>query len=161
MNTIKNVKPTNKNYFQGYYTPLNPDKYIGDTNNIIYRSSYEYKFCVYCDKNPRIVKWISEPMAIQYYNPMDKKMHKYYVDFFIKILNSESIEENVLIEVKPSSQLVQPVYEKKYMKAKSLKNYNKSCEMYIQNMAKWKAAKEWAEQKNMKFMIITEKNLGL
>ena len=31
--------------------------------------------------------------------------------------------------------------------------------MYIQNIAKWKAAKEYAEARNMKFMVITEKFL--
>jgi len=161
MNRIKNVKPTNRNYFQGYYNPINPEKYIGKLDEIIYRSSYEYRFCVYCDKTDRVIKWSSEPAAIKYYNPMDKKIHEYYVDFYVKLKGPEDKDQDILVEVKPSRQLSKPVYEKKYMKAKSLKNYNKSCEMYIQNMSKWKAAKQFADERDMKFMIITEKNLGL
>lgn len=160
MNHIKNVKPTNKNYYQGYYNPVYPEKYLGDITSIIYRSSYEYKFMVYCDKNDKILQWSSEPIAIKYVNPIDEKQHNYFIDFYIKIVNSENITENVLVEIKPESQLNKPLYEAKRHTLNKLKNYNYSMKMYIQNISKWKAAREYAELRNMKFMIITEKFLN-
>jgi hypothetical protein len=71
MTDIKKVKP-NGEYRSGKYEPKNPEKYIGDIHNIIYRSSWEYRFCTYCDTNDAIVKWSSEPVSIDYYNPLDK-----------------------------------------------------------------------------------------
>lgn len=32
---------------QGRYVPENPKKYVGDRNNIIYRSGYEKRFFLY------------------------------------------------------------------------------------------------------------------
>jgi len=77
MTDIKKVKP-NGEYKSGKYEPKNPEKYIGDVHNIIYRSSWELRFCIYCDNNDGIVKWSSEPVVIPYYNPLDKKEHKLY-----------------------------------------------------------------------------------
>ena len=76
---IKKVKP-NGEYKSGKYVPRNPDKYIGDIHNIIFRSSWEQRFCIYCDTNESILKWSSEPLKIPYYNPLDKKEHQYNVD---------------------------------------------------------------------------------
>ena len=76
-----------KNYkapYKGKFKPSNPKKYVGNPANIIYRSSWEKKFMFYCDTNPDILQWASEEMAIPYYNPIDKKVHKYYPDFIVK-----------------------------------------------------------------------------
>ena len=51
---IKKVKP-NGEYRSGKYEPRNPEKYIGDIHNIIYRSSWEHRFCTYCDTNELIL----------------------------------------------------------------------------------------------------------
>ena len=49
--SIKKVKPTSKSGFkQGYYKPKYPQKYRGE-GPIIYRSSWERKFCYWCDHN--------------------------------------------------------------------------------------------------------------
>ena len=54
--SIKKVKPTSKSGFkQGYYNPINPQKYIGE-HPIIYRSSWERKFCHWCDHNEEVIK---------------------------------------------------------------------------------------------------------
>jgi len=37
--------------YKGKYYPSYPKKYKGDPTNIIYRSLWERKFMVYCDKN--------------------------------------------------------------------------------------------------------------
>ena len=54
--------------YKGKYRPQNPEKYMGDCRNIIYRSMWERKCMKYFDNNPSIVKWASEELAIPYYD---------------------------------------------------------------------------------------------
>ena len=74
----------------------NPKKYVGDVNRIVYRSLLERKFMLYCDRNPDITYWASEELAIRYYNPVDKKYHRYYPDFIVRTIKGDKI----LIEIK-------------------------------------------------------------
>ena len=67
------LKPRYGRIRQGYFVPKNPHKYAGDLDKIIYRSGWEYKFLRYCDENDKIVKYVSEPVGIPYYNPLSKK----------------------------------------------------------------------------------------
>ena len=53
-----------KKSFKGIYKPTNPKKYVGNPNNIVYRSLLERKFMLYCDRNPDITYWASEELAI-------------------------------------------------------------------------------------------------
>jgi glutaredoxin len=154
MPDIKKVKP-NGEYKSGLFSPSNPEKYIGDIHNIIYRSSWEYRFCVYCDTNESILRWSSEPISIDYYNPLDKKNHKYNVDFYIKVLKEDREEQEWIIEIKPEKQKKKPVYEGS-MTLSKLKSYNRNMQIWITNQAKFKAAKEWAEKRNFKFGVVDE-----
>ena len=70
--------------YKGIYRPTNPKKYAGDPKRIVYRSNWERKFMVYCDRNEDIIHWASEELAIPYINPIDRKTHRYYPDFIIK-----------------------------------------------------------------------------
>ena len=36
-------------YHQGTYKVKDPNKYVGDPNNIVFRSSWELKFMNWCD----------------------------------------------------------------------------------------------------------------
>ena len=154
MTDIKKVKP-NGEYKSGLYAPVNPDKYIGDLHNIIYRSSWEYRFCTYCDLNESIVKWSSEPMAIDYYNPLDKKEHKYNVDFYIKVIKEDESYQEWILEIKPEKQTKKPLYEGN-MTLSKLKSYNRNMQIWITNQAKFKAAKEWAEKRNFRCGVVDE-----
>jgi hypothetical protein len=153
MTDIKKIKP-NGEYKSGLYEPTNPDKYIGDIHNIIYRSSWEYRFCMYCDNNDSIVKWSSEPITIKYYNPLDKKEHDYHVDFYIKVQNGDEFQEWI-IEIKPEKQTKKPLYEGN-MTLSKLKSYNRNMQIWITNQAKFKAAREWAEKRDFKFGVVDE-----
>ena len=51
------------------FKPAFPKKYKGNTNNIICRSSWETKFCNYCDLNENILEWASEEFYIKYVSP--------------------------------------------------------------------------------------------
>ena len=66
------------------YKPTNPNKYMGNPDNIICRSSWERRFCKECDTNPSIKKWASEEFSIPYVSPADGKVHRYYPDFLIE-----------------------------------------------------------------------------
>lgn len=150
---IKKLKPSG-DYKSGKYKIVNIDKYVGDFNSIIYRSSYEYKFCHYCDFNPKILKWSSEPTKIPYFSPIDGKMHNYFVDFWIKTDEGKIY----LIEVKPKSFLEKPILEGSRT-LKKIKSYNYRLKTYITNMKKFEAAKKFSEDRQWEFMIITEKFL--
>ena len=77
--------------YKGKFHPTNTKKYRGDVHNIIYRSLWERKFMVYCDKNPDIVEWGSEEIIIPYMSPLDRKRHRYFPDFYIKTSKDELV----------------------------------------------------------------------
>ena len=94
--------------YKGKYKPQNPQKYNGDPTKIIYRSLWERKFMKFCDKKRNILQWGSEEVIVPYQSPIDKRMHRYYVDFIVTILNKNNIKETLLIEVKPKRQCKPP-----------------------------------------------------
>ena len=105
----------------------------------------------YCDLNEDILYWASEELPVRYYNPLDKKYHRYFPDFVVKTVNNDKY----MIEIKPSRQAVKPKTPKK-----KTKSYMRESFEYIKNQAKWSAAKAYCEDKGMQFKIITEKDLG-
>jgi hypothetical protein len=137
--------------YKGLYKPTNPKKYVGNPNQIVYRSLLERRFMRYCDLNSDIEYWASEELSIRYYNPLDKKYHRYFPDFIIKTIKNDKF----VIEIKPSRQTAKPKTPKK-----KTKSYMRESFEYIKNQAKWSAAKAYCEDKGMKFKLITEKELG-
>jgi hypothetical protein len=157
--SIKNLKPTgNSGFVQGYYNPLNPDKYIGPTP-IIYRSSWERKFCIMCDNKESVLKWSSEPVVIKYKWSKDGKEHKYYPDFYMKTIG-ENDEPPVewLVEIKPEAQIKKPLPPKTKSK-KALNSYKFLAEAYIKNRDKYAYANAWCENRGWRFIVLTEKTL--
>lgn len=63
-----------------------------------------------------------------------------------------------LVEVKPSKQTVKPQQDTNSKKQK--KNILYEQLMYIQNTAKWEAAKKWCRDRGYEFTILTEKELN-
>ena len=137
--------------YRGLFRPNNPKKYVGNTKQIVYRSLLERRFMRYCDLNEDILYWASEELPVRYYNPLDKKYHRYFPDFVVKTVNNEKF----MIEIKPSRQVVKPKPPKK-----KTKSYMRESFEYIKNQAKWQAAKSYCDDKGMKFKLITEKDLG-
>ena len=142
--------------YKGRYTPKNPKKYKGDYHNIIYRSLWERKFMVYCDNSDNILEWGSEEIIIPYLSPWDGKIHRYFPDFYIKVKQSSGNIKKFIIEVKPKKQTRPP----KPVTRKTRKWLNE-IKTYSINDAKWKHAKEWCENNNMEFKILTEEELGI
>jgi len=139
---------------QGLFRPKNTAKYIG-RNPPIYRSGFELRFFRWCDENTNVLEWASEAIIIPYVSPIDGKTHRYYTDGVVAIKEQDGIKKYI-IEIKPRDQVTAPKPGKK--KNSTIIYENKR---YIQNMAKWKAAEEWCKKRNYKFLILTEKELGL
>jgi hypothetical protein len=144
------------NYYQGKYTVLHPEKYVGDSKDVVFRSLWERKFMVWCDTNPSVLKWGSEIYPIQYYSEVDQKVRRYFIDFFVQIKKADGTIQNLAIEIKPYSQTQMPVRGRK-----KEKTYIQECLTYQVNQDKWKAAREWAKKNGFEFIILTEYELGL
>ena len=135
--------------YQGKYRPSFPRKYRGDVRNIVYRSSWEYKFMKWCDITATVTEWGSEEIVIPYISPVDGKRHRYFPDFYVKVGKKKYI-----VEVKPFRQTLEPKTQKRVTK-----RYINEVVTYSVNQAKWKAAREFCKDNSLEFMLITEKEL--
>ena len=138
------------------YKPSYPKKYKGNPDNIICRSSWERKFCKWGDLNENIMEWGSEEFWIPYVSPVDRRVHRYFPDFIIKVKESTGQIKTYVIEVKPNRQTIEP-----NNKSRVTKSYIYECKTYAVNQAKWKAATELCEDRRIEFKIITEEELGI
>ena len=140
-----------KRYLQGKYRLRLPSKYKGDSRNVVFRSSWEYKFMQWCDSRSAVQEWGSEEIIIPYTSPVDGKRHKYYPDFYVKVRGKKYI-----VEVKPFRQTKEPKTQKRMTKS-----YINEVFTWGVNQAKWKAATEFCKDYGMEFMLITEKELRI
>jgi hypothetical protein len=139
------------------YKPEYPNKYKGNPNNIICRSSWERKFCRWCDLNENILEWGSEEFYIPYFDPTTGRVRRYFPDFIIKVREQSGEIKKYVIEVKPKRQTIPPVQTSK----KRTRTYITEVKTYAMNQAKWEAAKEWCKDRMIEFRIITENELGI
>ena len=142
--------------YKGKYYPSYPRKYKGDPTNIIYRSLWERKFMVYCDKNEIILEWASEEISIPYRSPIDNRVHRYFPDFYMKVKERGGTVKRYVIEVKPAKQTKPPVKPKR-----QTKGYIREAYEYAKNQAKWKMAREFCADRQWEFKVVTEKELGI
>lgn len=155
---------------QGWYKVLNKQKFIPPTNesksvmksykvfddeiHVNYRSSLELKAIKYCDMNKYIKRYSLEPFSIQYYKPTTKKFHRYFVDLYIEFENNQKF----LVEIKSYKETIKPTIPKKKTQ-KAMLNYNKAEETYAINLCKWKAAEAFCQERGIRFLILTEREL--
>jgi hypothetical protein len=147
MKNIKQLKPSKSSrYQQGYINADSCKKLFPQLKHdkIIYRSSYERKFMIWLETSKDVKYWGSECFSIPYYYVVDEKMHSYYPDYFVEMMDGSCI----VVEIKPSNQTVKPINENCW----AYKEYTK-------NMCKWKATKEFCDAKGYKFKIFTEKTI--
>ena len=148
------LQKKNPKFYQGYYKPIFPEKYIGK-GPIVYRSGLELKFMRWCDNSNNVLKWSSESIPIPYYDSIQKKKRNYYVDNYVEIMEGKILKK-YLVEIKPYKQTIEP---KTQGKKKSNLLYEQL--MWVNNNSdKWPAAKEFAKKHGMEFIIITEKDLN-
>ena len=94
--------------YNGVYKPSNLKKYKGDATNIIYRSLWERSFMRYCDLTESVKEWQSEEFWIPYISPVDKRVHRYFPDFFIKYTDKTGELRTMVVEIKPKKQVERP-----------------------------------------------------
>ena len=123
---------------------------------VVYRSLWERKLMVYCDKNEKVLEWGSEEVIIPYLSPWDNKVHRYFPDFYMKVRQKDGSIKKVIIEVKPKHQCKAPPTNPK---RKTRKWFNE-VKTYLTNQAKWKSANEFCADNNMEFKILTEDHLN-
>jgi hypothetical protein len=142
--------------YSGLFKPRNPQKYIGDPTNIVYRSSWECKVMSWLDNNDSVVSWASEELIVPYISPVDNRRHRYFPDFIIKVKTKDGKLKTMMLEVKPRKQTVQPEPRKRVTK-----QYLNEITTYSVNQAKWKAANEYCLDRGWEFKLITEDHLGI
>lgn len=167
--------------YQGHYTVKNRKKYIGDPNLVVYRSSWEFAFCKWCDASPSVLRWSSEPIKVPYYdrvskldeckkygldpnNPRNWVVKNYNTDFWIEINKGGDKPEKWFIEVKPKHKLKKPTPPPQNAPLKEQKRFNAQAKEYLINEAKFAALDAWAKKNGTKFFIFTEdimKKLGI
>ena len=135
-------------FSKSIYQVKNPEKYVGSKMPYC-RSSWETTFCMFCDNNPSIQQWASEPVKIPYRDPLTGKPTVYVPDFLISYIDKNMKKHAELIEIKPANQmLIEKVGKNAYNQAQ-----------YVKNMAKWAAANKWAQQQGLKFRVINEHDI--
>jgi len=135
-------------FAQNFYKIKNPEKYTG-TKEPFYRSGWELTFMTFCDNNPAVEQWASEPVKIPYRDPLTGKQTVYVPDFFIQYVDKYGKVSTELIEIKPASQtILERVGKNKYNQAQ-----------FVKNQAKWASASLWCKQQGIKFRILNENDI--
>lgn len=109
----------------------------------------------YFDRNPNVIQWSSEELAIPYISPIDKKMHRYFPDFVIQVISQDGSKKTLMIEVKPEKQTKPPEKRKR-----TTKRYIEEVRAYGINTSKWRAAEEYCADRKWEFKILTEREIG-
>ena len=107
---------------------------------------------LYCDLNPTVEVWTSE-YPIKYYSKVDQRVRRYFIDFIVKLKDGRTLA----IEIKPYSQTIPPVINKR----KKKETLQEELLTFQVNQDKWSAASEWCERRGFQFLILTERDLGI
>jgi hypothetical protein len=134
-------------FHQGKYQILNQSKYSG-SGMPTFRSSWEQTFMQFCDTNPNVMAWASEPVRITYQNPITGKVTSYVPDFVIVYRDSKGKKNAELVEIKPSNQS-----NPKFARGRAQQT------QVAVNYAKWDAATHWAKKRGMKFRVLNENDI--
>jgi hypothetical protein len=141
--------------YKGFFKPRNPQKYKGNAENIVYRSSWERRVMSYFDSHDSVLWWASEEMFVRYKSPLDNKIHRYFPDFIVRMRDKNGVEKTYMIEVKPHSQTQLPKGNR------NTKRLIRETATYAVNQEKWKAAELFCLEHGWEFKLVTEKELGL
>jgi hypothetical protein len=98
------------------------------------------------DLSDEVKSWSSEEVVIPYLYEVDKRYHRYFMDF--KVTWKDGTIS--LIEVKPNKETSPPTGQKR------TKKYINEGLTYIKNVNKWDAANEYAKDRGWRFEIWTE-----
>jgi hypothetical protein len=141
--------------YKGWFTPQNPNKYKGNADRIVYRSSWELRVMKNFDENPSVIWWASEEMFVKYVSPIDKRVHRYFTVFVVRVKKKDGKEATMMLEVKPEKQTKPPKQSRRTRKMLA------EVATYAINQEKWKAAELFCLEHGWQFKILTEKELGI
>lgn len=141
---------------KGFFKPKNPQKYKGNPTEIVYRSSWECRVMSFLDNNPSVVQWSSEEIVIPYLSPIDRKVHRYFPDFYIKVKDKNGKIKEMIWEIKPKKQSSQPKKQ-----SRITQRYINEVVTWGINEAKWKAAQEYCLDRGWQFKVLTEEDIGI
>lgn len=133
---------------QGFYTPKNPQKYVGK-HTPRYRSGWELTFMNFCDNNDSIIYWASEAIKVPYKHPLTGKPTIYVPDFFVVYRNKRGQQIAEVVEIKPKKQ---SIIESKRASAKDRA-------VVAVNHAKWAACSAYCKANGLGFRIVTEDDI--
>jgi hypothetical protein len=138
-------------------TLKHPEKYKGSCDTICIRSSWEYSMVKFFDKNANVLEWNSEGVIIPYFSPIDKQKHNYFVDFYVKVIDKKEKIREWLLEIKPYNETIKPDIKSSRKKSTNME----SIKRFVINQAKWASAKEFCQRNNMRFRVITERDVPM
>lgn len=141
---------------KGFFIPKNKSKYVGNPDQIIWRSTWELKIMGILDGNPNVIYWSSEELVIPYYDPIRGCNRRYFPDFLVKIRTSTGEVKTAILEVKPD---YQTNLRKPPPKRMSRKFISEAMDVAT-NHAKWEAATKFAKEQGWEFRVVTEKNFS-
>ena len=136
----------------GLFVPRNPEKYVGKSPTVTYRSSWEQRALEFFDNNPNVVRWSYEDIIIPYLKPLENgnlKKANYIPDAYVEYYNRRGELKRELLEIKPNKQTKRS--RTRNVNQKMYENY-----VYTVNMCKWEAARRWCAMRGIEFRIITE-----
>jgi len=137
--------------YKGKYKIKNPDKYLGNHTKVIFRSLWERNAFRWCENNPKVRAWSSEEIVVPYKCRTDNKLHRYFVDLYIEMVDGKKY----LIEIKPKKETLPPKQPKR-----KTKRYINEILTFSKNQDKWEAADQYAKHKGWKFQVWTEETLN-
>lgn len=139
---------------QGIYKVKNKNKYVGDVNNIVYRSSWELKYLTMLDNDERVLEFSSEETIIPYYG-IDNRLHRYFVDFKIKRLDKDNNIITELVEIKPYHETIPPVLTE----SQKMRTKLRQVVTWETNQRKWEQARKYCEKQGWQFRLVTENDI--
>lgn len=134
-------------FIQGYYTPKNREKYVGELP-VVCRSSWEIAFCRFADSHPSVISWASEALKIPYFNPFTQKICNYIPDFFVVYVDRAGKTHREIIEIKPENHTTNESAKNNYDKASVFLNAHK-----------WQAAEAFCKNNGLVFRVLNKKDI--
>lgn len=144
---------------KGLFTPKNPQKYLGNAKDIIFRSSWELSTMLFLDNSQSVQGWMSEGLptnhvhnglsGIPYQNPLTGRWSIYVPDFFVIYVDRKNKQHVEVMEIKPTDEV--PGYIGDVSQIKSGRQ--------MINAAKFTAALKFCATRGWFFRVITEKDL--
>lgn len=131
------------------FTPTNLNKYRGKLP-IITRSGWEWQVCMYLDRHPYVLTWMSESVSIPYVNPLTGRSTVYVPDFLVTFMDKAGKTWAEMWEIKPAK-------ENPLIEGQKVSKRDKLTQAI--NYAKWQAAAAFCAKRNVKFRVLTEREL--